>query len=80
MTSDNRKHNILTANGYQYNFVRGLYYNKKTKKVFSDQALDEHDEDWLIDKINEKQGGEWKFYANLYFTKILMEDVLKDLQ
>lgn len=38
------KEKIFEENGFRYYFVRMIYFNKKTRKVFSFEAIDDHDE------------------------------------
>lgn len=40
------------------------YVNRQTKKVFSVEAVDDHPEEWLSEKIRERTDGDWHFYFN----------------
>lgn len=65
MTTLTTKGQILDDAGYAYNFDRTIYVNRKTKKVFSVQFIEDHDEKELKDRIGENtQGAEWRFYFN----------------
>jgi hypothetical protein len=65
MTTVATKSQILEEAGYAYNFDRTIYVNRKFKKVFSVQFIEDHDEKELKDRISENtQGGEWRFYFN----------------
>jgi hypothetical protein len=59
------KTDILDDAGYAYNFDRELYINRKAKKAFSVEFVQDHREDQLLEKINEHSGEpHWTFYFN----------------
>jgi hypothetical protein len=59
------KKDILRAANYGYNFDRDIYFNRKTKKAFSLEFVDDHSEDELKRRIAENTGGNgWIFYFN----------------
>ena len=59
------KEDLLTRAGFRYNFVRMSYINRLAKKVFSQEAVEDHSEEWLLDKIREpNSSGDWQFYFN----------------
>jgi len=63
-TLDN-KSQILKKAGYAYSFDREIYFNRKTKKVFSVEFIEDHNENELQSRLNEKiDGDEWYFYFN----------------
>jgi len=64
MTTSKSKEKILKDNGFKYHFIRMIYFNKKTRKIFSFEAIDDNDESWLIKKIHEKNKEQWQFYFN----------------
>ena len=56
---------ILEKAGYAYNFERMVYFNRGTRKVFSIEFVEDHDEHQLQRYLSEKTGGaEWHFYFN----------------
>jgi len=57
------KEQILNNAGYKYIFDHEIYFNKKTKKIFSLEAIEDHDEKWLDQCIHEETNS-WKFYFN----------------
>jgi len=62
---DRPKQEILENNGYAYDFFRMIYVNFADKKVFSFEAIDDHDTEWLkarIAKPNETD--QWIFNFN----------------
>ncbi len=59
------KQNILDKAGFGYNFDRRVYFNRKSKKIFSVEFVDDEPEEVLERKIGEDTDGkEWKFYFN----------------
>lgn len=59
------KRHILLDSGYVYNFDRQVYFNRKTKKAFSIEFVEDHPPVVLQDCISEpKNGNEWRFYFN----------------
>ena len=60
-----RKTHILDDAGYAYSFDRELYINRKTKKAFSVDYVDDHSEERIREDISEHTDGlNWKFYFN----------------
>ncbi len=56
---------ILRQAGYVYSFDRMVYFNRKTKKVFSIEFIEDHNIDELQRLLNEQAAGEeWRFYFN----------------
>lgn len=65
MSTMDCKADLLRQNGFRYNFDRMSYVNRATKKVFSVEAVEDHSEDWLMERIREQNdSGEWQFYFN----------------
>ncbi len=64
MATSKSKEKILEDNDFKYHFIRMIYFNKKIKKIFSYVAIDDHDEAWLMKKIQENNKGSWQFYFN----------------
>jgi hypothetical protein len=59
------KQNILDDAGFGYNIDRAIYFSRKSKKIFSVEFIDDHDEEELERRIRENTGCEgWKFYFN----------------
>jgi len=59
------KTRILDGAGYAYSFDRQVYMNRKTKKAFSVEFVQDHSEDQIRKYIREHTDGEWRFYFNL---------------
>ncbi len=76
MLASATKKEILEGAGYTYDFRRMVYYNRRTKKVFSVEAIKDNDEHWLQKCIGEENGlAGWQFY----FTSIPSEAVKSEL-
>lgn len=62
---DQSKDQILEDAGYVYSLDRMMYVNRRTKKVFSVEFVQDHSPEQLQICINENSGGaEWRFYVN----------------
>jgi hypothetical protein len=65
MRTSATKQHILEDAGYTYNFDRQIYFNRKTKKVFSIQFVEDHDEEEIEERIRrETDGTGWQFHFN----------------
>jgi hypothetical protein len=59
------KTDILDEAGYAYSFDRQMYINRKTRKAFSIEFVQDHSEDQLSKVIRKHTAGlEWRFYFN----------------
>jgi len=59
------KTDILGEAGYAYSFDRQMYVNRKTKKAFSVEFIQDHSEDQIWKYIREHTAGsDWRFYFN----------------
>jgi hypothetical protein len=59
------KQQILDDAGFAYNFDRKIYLNRKTKKIFSVEFVQDKDEKTLQDRIREQTDRKkWRFYFN----------------
>ncbi len=76
MLTSATKKEILERTGYTYDFRRIVYYNRRTKKVFSVEAVHDNDAQWLQRCIGEENGvAGWRFY----FTSAPSEAVKREL-
>ncbi len=65
MIETTSKKQILQDAGYAYNFDRMVYVNPTTKKVFSVEFIEDHNESELMKRISEQMNGaDWRFYFN----------------
>lgn len=59
------KQRIPDAAGFSYNFDREIYVNRKTKKIFSVDFIEDNDEKTLEGCIREgPTGKKWRSYFN----------------
>jgi len=59
------KSKILRDAGYVYSFDREVYFNRKTKKIFSLEFIEDHNEKEIQQCLSEKKGDKkWYFYFN----------------
>jgi hypothetical protein len=57
------KQRILDEAGFAYNFDRRVYFNRKSKKIFSVAYLEDLPEEEIKRLVQDDTGGnEWKFY------------------
>lgn len=65
MRSVDTKSQILGDAGFAYSFDRRIYVNRRARKAFSVEFIDDHSEEELQKCISENTGqGEWRFYFN----------------
>jgi len=58
------KQHLLADAGYVYNFDGEVYFNRKAKKAFSVEFVEDNDEDKLERCIRQETDGKWLFYFN----------------
>ena len=63
--SNFKKAELLEENNYVFNFVKLLYINDTTKKIFSIQVLKKKDIYWIKKKMNEENN---TFGWQVYFS------------
>ncbi|CZG59577.1 hypothetical protein [Legionella pneumophila] len=78
MSNLNSKEQILEDNGFTYIPDRMIYVNKQKKKIFTHEAVEDHDEKWLNDNLN-KSNTDWEFYSNGNISKEEKEAIIKRL-
>jgi hypothetical protein len=69
MAAQATKDQILEDAGYTYSFEKALYINRRLKKAFSIEFVEDHTDAELLARINENGNGEdgndrWQFYFN----------------
>jgi hypothetical protein len=63
LTTLDTKQHILDDAGFAYNFDRRVYFNRKSKKIFSVAFLEDQSEAEIERLIRDDTGDkEWKFY------------------
>ncbi len=59
------KTHFLNDAGYAYSFDRQLYMNRKAKKAFSVEFVQDHSEEEIRERIERRTDGlKWQFYFN----------------
>jgi len=80
MLTSATKKEILERAGYTYDFRRMVYYNQKTKKVFSVEAVLDNDEQWLQRHIGEENGvAGWRFYFSSDPSEAVKHELVSEL-
>ena len=80
MSGSAEKKQILDNAKYVYHFNRDIYYNRMDKKIFSLEAIEDNDPNWLNEKINEENNkDEWYFYFNNPPSNKIKNEILKEL-
>ena len=59
-----QKAEILRSNGYRYNFDRMIYLNRKAKKAFSADYVDDHNLEEIRASIEKEPTSDWQFFFN----------------
>jgi hypothetical protein len=75
------KVHLLDDAGYAYNFDRMMYINRRAKKAFSIEFIDDNPETRIQEKIQQpNQGENWDIYTNLPMSDALKVELEKVLQ
>ncbi len=79
--SEADKMRLLEQGGFRYDFNREVYFNRASRKVFSLEAIEDHDKEWLREKIHEEKRGEdrWLFYFNSPPAEAVEKELLAEL-
>jgi len=65
----------------RYHFSRNIYFNRDDKKVFSLEAIEDNDPNWLMDRINSKSDSdEWRFFFNDEPSEKIKKEILNELR
>jgi hypothetical protein len=77
MVDSGIKKQILEQAGYRYNFDRMLYVNRRQKKAFSVEFVDDNRVEEIQRRINEPPvAAQWQ----LYFNEPISDGVRRELQ
>ncbi len=80
-TDSDEKDRILESAGYFYDFNRDIYLNRESKKIFSLEAIEDHDVAWLNTKIQENnETGGWVFNFNELPDSDVQQEIIEGLQ
>lgn len=81
MPNQSEKTHLLDRVGYVYNFDRMMYINRKDKKAFSFEYVDDNKVSVIESKIREPntQGG-WLIYTSLPMSEGIEKELKRVLQ
>ena len=51
----------LMEQGFKYNFDHDIYINRQKKCIISQEALNDHDDNWLQKKLEQVNRNNWNF-------------------
>jgi hypothetical protein len=75
-----KKKEILENANYRYHFSRDIYYNRSARKVFSLEAIEDNDWQWLSEKIKAAAlSDQWQFYFNDEPSEKIKAGILREL-
>ena len=77
MESD--KKDLLEESGYRYHFSRMVFFNRKTKKMFSREFIEDHQLNQIRQKIREdRPDNQWIFYFNRPLSYEAKQEILSE--
>ena len=80
MPDSKQKKEILERANYKYHFTRTIYFNRDARKVFSLEAIEDNDPQWLSDRINmATRSDEWEFFFNTVPSDKIKTEILREL-
>jgi hypothetical protein len=79
MPVSQQKRQVLQSNAYYYDFDRMIYVNRDRRKVFSYEAVADHDDAWLQRCIQEPSAPDWTIYFNEEPSEVVREDLIRYL-
>jgi hypothetical protein len=75
-----QKKEILEKANYRYHFSRDIYYNRGARKVFSLEAIEDNDLQWLSEKISTAtRSDQWEFFFNSDPSENIKAEILREL-
>lgn len=75
-----QKKDILEKANYRYHFSRDIYYSRDARKVFSLEAIEDNDPQWLSERINTAtRSDEWEFFFNTDPADKIKTEILREL-
>ena len=81
MPNSKQKKEILEKANYHYHFSRSIYLNRDNKKIFSLEAIEDNDLDWLNDKIKMvPTTNDWMFFFNEVPSEKIKKEILQELK
>jgi hypothetical protein len=79
MDSLKEKKEILEKANYRYHFNRSVYFNRDDKIIFSLEAIEDHDTDWLTNIIQNKKSDTWSLFFNETPSKKIEDEIKREL-
>jgi len=73
------KQKLMERNGFLYSISRMMYLSPKLKKVFSVEAVIDHTEEWIKQRIAERNK-DWKVYLNTPQQVKLEKMIARDIK
>ena len=74
------KKEILEKANYRYHFSRDIYYNRDARKIFSLEAIEDNDLQWLSEKINAAtRSDQWEVFFNADPSENIKAEILREL-
>lgn len=81
MPSQSDKVHLLDNAGYIYNFDRMMFINRRAKKAFSAEFVDDRQPEEIATRIEEQTDGlDWHFYTSNILTPGVERELKKVLQ
>ena len=81
MTNSKQKKEILEKANYRYHFSRSIYFNRDDKIIFSLEAIEDNDLNWLNDRIKTvSKNSEWIFFFNADPSEKIKKEILQELK
>ena len=81
MPRQTEKIHLLDSAGYAYNFDRMMYINRRAKKAFSVEFIDDHPKEDIASKIQEPNDAtDWLFYTSLPMSDGTKKELKRVLQ
>jgi hypothetical protein len=81
MSLEKQKYEFLSEHGFQNHFSRSLYFSRELKKLFSIEAIEDHDMDWLQKCVlSENKTGSWQFYFNQPVSRSTAQSILNEFR
>jgi hypothetical protein len=81
MPSQTHKVQLLDSAGYNYNFDRMMFINRRVKKAFSSEFVEDKPEEEIAKGIDEPtDGADWRFYTSIPLTPGLEREIKRLLQ
>ena len=78
MSARERKLAILKGAAFRYYFDREIYFNRQSRKIFSREAIEDNDVDWL-QRCIEENTTEWAFYFNGEPSQAVKDSLVREL-